>query len=229
MKAVTLLICGLLLFTSCKGQQETTVSKLPPLEFSRKIQGTPDVQLLDVRTAQEFESQHLDRAVNVDINGGNFENKAASLDKSKPVFVYCMVGGRSGKAAEKLAAMGFLEVYDLEGGIMKWNAEGYGTPAKGGMSLADYEKLVTSDQKVLISFFAEWCGPCKKMAPYMTALEKDSTDNIKVVRVDADINKALAQQLKVQVLPTLLLFKDGKQTWQHTGFIAEADLKKALE
>lgn len=229
MKKLFLMAVTSLLITSCNGQQEGKIQTMAPLEYSRKLQSMPDVQLIDVRTPQEYAGQHIERAVNIDVNSADFDKKMASLDKSKPVFVYCMVGGRSHKAATKLKEMGFAEVYDLEGGIMKWNAEGFGKPATGGMTKADYDKLVTSDKKILISFFAEWCGPCKKMAPYMTALEQDQTDDVKVVRLDADQNKALAQQLKVQALPTLMLYIDGKQTWQHTGFISEADLKNRLK
>jgi rhodanese-related sulfurtransferase len=75
-----------------------------------------------VRTPKEYADQHLDNAVNIDWNGDNFVGQAQKLDKSKPVFVYCLAGSRSKSAANKLHELGFKEIYNLEGGILKWNA-----------------------------------------------------------------------------------------------------------
>jgi thioredoxin len=228
MKKLFAYITAAVLSVSCNAQNNSKIQVLEPIAFYRLICATPQVQLVDVRSANEFAGQHLEQAVNVDINEPDFEKKVAQFDRTKPILVYCMVGGRSQKAAAKLAKMGFNQVYDLEGGIMKWNADGYGTPAVGGMTKLEYDKLIKSDKKVLISFFATWCGPCKKMTPYMTALEKNQSDNIKVIRLDADENKALAQELKVHALPTIFLFIDGNKTWEHKGFISEKELKTKI-
>src|SRR5690606_614856 len=109
--------------------------------------------------------QHLDNAVNINWNDNDFDKKAAELNKSKPVFVYCLSGGRSSKAASKLTELGFKEVYEMEGGIVKWNASGLAKKSNEtiGMSLAEYEKLLISDKKILVNFYADWCAPCVKM------------------------------------------------------------------
>src|SRR6476469_9590642 len=93
-----------LLVTSCNSQTKN-VETIPPTAFAEKIKATPNAQLLDVRTPEEFASQHLDNAANVNWNSDDFETKAAKYDKSRPVFVYCTVGGRSKKAADKLHEM----------------------------------------------------------------------------------------------------------------------------
>jgi rhodanese-related sulfurtransferase len=114
------LIC--LLFLSCQGQQTKTVQTVDVTAFAEKLKATDKAQLLDVRTPEEFSSGHIENATNVNWNGDDFVAKAENYDKSKPVFVYCKVGGRSAQAADKLAELGFKEIYNLDGGIMKWNA-----------------------------------------------------------------------------------------------------------
>ena len=89
---------------------------IAPKVFAEKINNN-DIYLIDVRTPQEYASQHIGNAVNIDINNSNFESQISSLDKNKPVYVYCLSGGRSAKAAQKMNELGFTEVYNL----IRWN------------------------------------------------------------------------------------------------------------
>ena len=82
------------------------------------------IQVIDVRTPAEFNSGHIEHAKNININDAQFEAQIAALDKSKPVLVYCAVGGRSARAANLIKSQGFPAVYDLDGGIGAWNKEG---------------------------------------------------------------------------------------------------------
>lgn len=217
-----------LLFISCNGQQKE-IKKIEPKEFSEKLQSENQPQLIDVRSPKEFNDQHLDNAKNINWNNDDFDQKIAELDKSKPVYVYCLSGGRSNSASKKLAEMGFKDIYELKGGIVKWNASGFNkskneTP---GMTLAAYEKLLVSDKKVLINFYADWCAPCVRMKPFIIKMQKDLKD-VTIIRLDADANKTLLTELKIEELPTLLLYKNKEVKWRHSGFISEGDLTKKL-
>lgn len=99
-------------------------SKLDPNTFEKTIKQTPNIQVIDVRTPQEYAHGHLVKCQNININDADFQAKVSKLDKNKPVAVYCAVGGRSGHAATILTKMGFKTVYDLQGGITAWNAAG---------------------------------------------------------------------------------------------------------
>ena len=145
--------------------------------------------------------------------------------------MYCKSGGRSQKAAEKLNELGFKTIYQLDGGILKWDAAGYSKPSDKiiGLSAAEYNKLLNSDKKVLINFYAEWCAPCKKMAPYVLQMQKDLADKVVIIRLDADKNKTLISEMKISELPTLLLYENETVKWKHSGFISENDLKKQLQ
>lgn len=203
------------------------IQKLLP----KKIAATQNPQILDVRTPEEFTSDHIDNAKNINWLGTTFVANVEKLDKSQPVFVYCKSGGRSQKAAEKLNELGFKTIYQLDGGMLKWNAAGLSKPSTKiiGLSVPEYNKLLNSDKKVLINFYAEWCAPCKKMTPYVLQMQKDLADKVTIIRLDADKNKTLISEMKISELPTLLLYDKAAVKWKHSGFISEDDLKKQLQ
>lgn len=82
-----------------------------------------NVQVVDVRTAEEYQSGHIEDAVNIDVLKDNFEAKAAKLDKDQPVLVYCRSGKRSMKAATTLNSMGFKRIVNLDGGMLAWEED----------------------------------------------------------------------------------------------------------
>lgn len=216
---------------SCNGQSSKNIETIAPEAFAKKINETPKAQILDVRTPEEFASEHIDNAVNVNWLGDNFVSGAEKFDKSKPVFVYCKSGGRSAKAAAKLAELGFKNIYELEGGMMKWNAAGLSKPSDQiiGMCSQEYAELLNTDKKVLIDFNAKWCAPCKKMAPYLDKMQKEMADKVVIIRLDADENKTLIKEMKIDELPTLLLYENKELKWKNSGYISEEDLKKQLQ
>jgi len=216
---------------SCKGQPTKKIESVAPEVFAEKIKATSNAQILDVRTPEEFASEHIDKARNINWLGDDFVTNVENLDKSKPVFVYCKSGGRSAKASAKLAELGFKTIYELQGGIMKWNAAGFSKPSEKivGMSSQEYAELLNSDKKVLIDFYAEWCAPCKKMTPYLLQMQKNLADRVTIIRLNADENKTLISEMKIDELPTLLLYENKELKWKHSGYISEEDLKKQLQ
>lgn len=219
------------LFLSCKGQTSTAIETIDAKSYSEKINTTTKAQIIDVRTPEEFASGHIDNAANINWFDADFATKMASYDKTKPVFVYCKVGGRSIKAANKLAEMGFTTIYNLDGGILKWESAGLSKPDEKiiGICSQEYGELLNTDQKVLVNFFAPWCAPCKKMEPYLLQMQKDLAGKVVLVRLNADENKTIMKELKIDELPTLLLYENKVIKWKHTGYISEEDLKKQLQ
>lgn len=225
------LLLIILLTVNCKGQVSNITETLPATTFAEKIKTTPNAPIIDVRTPEEYSSQHIENAENINWNSDNFDIQIQKLDKTKPVFVYCMSGGRSKKAAAKLEELGFSKIYDLEGGILKWNSAGMDIPSYKiiGISSKEYEELLLSDKKVLVNFYAEWCAPCKKMAPYIKKMQSEIVDKVVIIRLNADENKTILKELKIDELPTLILYKNKEIKWKHSGFISEEDLKKQLQ
>jgi len=223
-----------LTFASCANSQSEKAMKsdLTPQEFAEKMKSLSDAPVLDVRTPKEFSEGAIDKAINVNWKEAGFSDKIKVYDKNKPVFVYCLVGGRSGEAADFMRKEGFKEVYELEGGIMKWNAAGFvlnDANSSQGMSKTDYDKLLTSDKLVLVDFYAEWCGPCKKMKPYLEEISTEMKDKVDVVRIDADENKALCKEMDVSALPVLILYKEGNIVWTKKSLAEKAEMVAAIE
>lgn len=223
--ALALLVFAL---TSCNGQTQKNSKLIDPVAFKKEIAATPNAQILDVRTPEEYASEHLQNAQNVNWLSPDFVANTSKYDKSKPVFVYCKSGRRSHLAAEKLAELGFTTIIEMEGGILKWTSEGLSKPDEKriGITQKEYADLLNSDKKVLIDFYAEWCAPCKKMTPYLLKMQKELGDKMVIIRLDADQNKSLLSEMKISELPTLLLYENKQLKWQHSGYISESDLKK---
>lgn len=120
-------------FVSCDQKQNkksadqevrSEISLISPAELN-KI--NDDIVLIDVRTPGEFSSGHIENSINIDYNADNFKDLVGELDPNQEVYVYCKVGGRSGRSAKILKEMGFTKIYDLDGGIMQWEKDGFKT------------------------------------------------------------------------------------------------------
>ena len=200
-------------------------------EFEKKLKTEPAAQVVDVRTPEEYAGGHLKNAVNINIRDNSFDEHVAKLDKNKPVMVYCKAGSRSASAAEKLQAMGFKVIYNLDGGIMQW--ENAGKPLAGpaavgyiGMTIDAFTKLVSQKNYVLVDYNAHWCEPCKKMLPMLESLAEKKKDKLTLLKIDADENKDLLKAKGVAGIPYLELYKDGKLVWSHNGAMEEEALLK---
>lgn len=82
---------------------------------------------------------------------------------------------------------------------------------------------------VLVDFHADWCGPCKMLAPILKQVKEEMGDNIKIIKIDVDKNQPLASKYQVRGVPTMLLFKDGKQLWRQSGVIQKNDIIQIIK
>jgi rhodanese-related sulfurtransferase len=119
MKQILIIMSIFSTIFGARSPQNDSIKRLTPSEFKNHIENKK-VQLVDVRTAKEFKSENIPGSINIDFYSERFTFEFNKLDKSKAVYVYCRSGSRSHHSSKKLQAMGFTEIYDLKGGILKY-------------------------------------------------------------------------------------------------------------
>lgn len=209
--------------------QNKNTFTLPLDSFSAKIKDQEKPQIIDARSAEEFTINHINGAVNFNLQTADYAKYVTALDRSKPVFIYSIGSGRSGQLANELLKIGFSEVNDLEGGIAAWIGGGkpFYSNSKSKLSLAEYQKLVADNNTVLVDIGSRYCGACKKVKPVLESIRTEYGANLKIVEIDLEENPQVIADLKtVTVFPTLILYRKGKVIFKKEGF---GDLKKDVE
>jgi len=229
---IVLAIIVLIVATSELSAQKNSEQESITLDaFEQKLNQTPNPQILDVRSPQEFEENHLVGAINLALtNEDSLESEIKWLNKQKPVFVYSINNGRSRVVAKQLREQGFVEVYQLPGGIARWL--GAGKPveaiASKGISDSEFKNLITAEQLVLVDVGSKYCGGCKKLAPIVDAIASEQGD-LKVVKIELYDNRELADKLNIESVPTLILYKGNKIIWKKSGSVSKAEIQEALD
>jgi rhodanese-related sulfurtransferase len=197
--------------------------------FYSKIKAEKNPQLIDARSPEEFAINHLNGAVNFNLETKNYAEYVNRLDKSRPVFIYSIGAGRSNLLAKELLKNGFTEVHDLQGGIAAWIGGGksFYSNTKSKLSLTAYKKVIAENNNVLVDIGSRYCGACKKVKPVLETIKAEHGTHLKIVEIDLEDNPQVIADLKtVKVFPTLILYQNGKIVFKKDG---AADLKKELD
>ena len=94
--------------------------------------------------------------------------------------------------------------------------------------MASFQDVINSEKPVLVDFSAEWCGPCKMMAPILKEVKDHLGENVTILKVDVDKNPGAAQSFNVRGVPTLILFKAGEVKWRQSGVVPAKQLEQLV-
>jgi len=233
-----LVLISLLFVSSCAQNSDATAQSVKDIsvsEFKLLIESGNGI-LLDVRTPDEISGGYIENSTHINYYDSKFEHKLSLIPKDKTIYVYCLSGGRSLKAAKKLLELGQSEVYNLKGGIRSWKSHNYplelgvtvSNPAIKSMSMEELESILNSESIVLIDFHTEWCVPCKKMAPVIEEIEQDNTDLLKVVKLDLDAHEGISNKFNITAVPTYLIYKNGKEVWRASGTQSKENIENQI-
>jgi rhodanese-related sulfurtransferase len=215
---------------SC-AQSSTSTSQVLKAAAYKEAIAAKNIQVLDVRTAAEFNAGHIQNALQANwLDQKEFANRTQHLDKNLTVYVYCQVGARSASAQAALEAKGY-NVINLEGGLSNWKMNGF--PVEGAantaqMSVEDLNTTTSSNKIVLVEIGGDWCPPCRKMLPVLEKLKQKPAAPFYFLKVDGANDIDVMKSLNAEGLPTFILFKNGKETWRHEGLVTLEEFNAAL-
>lgn len=227
MKNRFLVAIASLFFVACHSNAQNIDANV----FEQKL-NAGGAQVLDVRTAGEFIGGHLKNVLQADwTDREQFVERTKHLDKNKTLLIYCASGIRSAQAAAFLKQEGFREVINLQGGIAAWNAAGKPVVRQEGvaeLTSTTFNATVANNQIVLVDVGAEWCPPCKKMEPVLETLSKEFQGKFTLLKVDGGRDLTVMKEIGASVLPTFMVYKNGKLSWKKEGIVTLQELKDAL-
>lgn len=212
---------------SCENKKSETIDANA---FVEAVKDNKNIQLVDSRTPQEFNKSHMNNAINIDVNNPDWKQKLSQLDKSKPVYLYCLSGSRSNDMMKAMQEEGFKEVYNLDGGLAKLEEKHVtavfdmskfqqkSTSDAPGLNLEQLNAYVKEHKNVVVDFYADWCGPCKQMDPHLKELSEKNKDKFTLLKVNFDNSKELAKEFKIRGIPHLMIYKDGELVDRIEGF-----------
>lgn len=223
-------ILSMFLYASCQSQEP--IKRMDPSAFEKELKTNGSVQLLDVRTLEEYNAGHIKNCILGDINDpASYQKAITVLDKTKPVYVYCLSGGRSHRAAQDLLARGFTAIYELDGGMNAWRRNALPEEKSSNSVQADAGKFKASIKSTgtnLICVQSKYCGPCVKMKPVIESLVTEFP-KVNVLKVDGGVDQAIMKEFNVSEIPAFIVIKNGKETFRKTGIVDKKLLADALK
>jgi len=93
---------------------------------------------------------------------------------------------------------------------------------------ANFDSIINDPRPVIVDFHALWCSPCKMQSPILKEVAAELGDSVRIIKIDVDANNQIASRYNVQSVPTIIVFKNGKQVWRQSGVVSKSQLKSII-
>ncbi|MCC6818258.1 MAG: thioredoxin fold domain-containing protein [Bacteroidia bacterium] len=225
-----LLIFFLMLVAACNSVSK---SKVNSKDLS-KLLSEPNVQILDVRTADEFKQGHIDKSINIDINHPKFDSLISVLYSSLPVYIVANSTENGEQGVTRMNILGFRQASYLDGAIKSWTDNGFELVQDKPKVVYESDTIPFLEARkgsklVMVDFNATWCKPCKMLEPAVTKVHDELAKDVIVYSIDTDVNPDLAREYQANSIPLLVFIKNGVEVHRSVGLISEPELFALVE
>lgn len=222
----------LLVLTIASCNKPTNVA-LDVQAFNERVQSV-DYQVLDIRTTEVFKKGHIERAVNLPYNSSDFKTPDKALYLDMPICIYGNDESEQVAAAQELSKKGYKDIYVLKGAFASWKSSNLPIIEEKEKKIYEsdtisFEEARKGNKLVMVDFNATWCGPCKKIEPFVHRLHDNRDTDVIVYSIDTDQRPELASEYTATYIPLLVFIKNNKELYRSTGEITEQELNALVD
>ncbi len=208
-------------------------SKIDAKDLSTKAQEA-NVQILDIRTADEFKANHIEKSINIDIQSPKFDSLISIFYSSLPVYIVANDDQAADKGVTRMNILGFRDAKALKGGVQAWKEAGFELVAEKPKVVYESDtipflKARMGSKLVMVDFNATWCKPCKMLEPTVEKIHDERAADVIVYSIDTDENPELAQEYNANQIPLLVFIKNGKEVYRTLGVQPEENLLAIID
>lgn len=227
----------LLLMTACMGGPADKVQAVAVDDLEQAMRPYANLQVVDLRSPEDYLESHLPGAINIDRNSPTFEKELAGLNPGRPVYFYCANGMTSAEVIKNLPKSSYVKIYDVTGGFAAWSGAGKKLSRVDRVSRpepvtrSEYDALVKKNDYILLQFSPSSVDPevLKKLDSMMESIVKKKSGEIAFRKYNYRDQVSLARDLKVNNLPTLILYRQGTEVWRYEGMPDKTEVESNLE
>ncbi len=229
--------CVSVLLVSCLGNSNEKIQSISVDELEQAMRPYANLQVVDLRSPEDYLEAHLPGAVNIDLNSPTFEKELAGLNPELPIYLYCANGLSSAEAIKKMAKKPFPKIYDVTGGYGAWSGAGKKlsqvdrVARPEPVTRSEYDAMIKKAEFILLQFSPSSVDPMvlKRMEAMVFGVAKRKGGEMEFKKYNYSDQVSLARDLKVNNLPTLILYKQGIEVWRYEGMPEKSEIESAIE
>jgi rhodanese-related sulfurtransferase len=226
-----------IILVSCLGNSNEKIQSINVDDLEQAMRPYANLQVIDLRSPEAYLEAHLPGAVNIDQNSPTFEKELAGLNPELPVYFYCANGLNSAQVIKKLSKKPYPKIYDITGGYAAWSGAGKKVlqvdrvARPEAVTRMEYDAMIKKTELMLLQFSPSSVDPSvlKRMESMVFGIVKRNEGELKFKKYNYRDQVSLARDLKVNNLPTLILYRQGEEVWRFEGMPEKSEIEEAIQ